>query len=141
MKRVTTAVAAATLLAISIPAAHAGPYGTWRMENGKVTVRISDCGGKLCGTIVGLRKPLDKKGKPKRDKHNPNPALRNRPVIGLAIINGLKPDGEGKWEGTIYNPDDGNTYSSRARLINPSLMQVKGCVAFVCKSTSFQKVN
>lgn len=141
MRCTKTALVAGSMLVASILPAQASPYGIWRMENGKVTVRISDCGGKLCGTIVGLRKPLDKKGKPKRDKHNPNPALRNRPVIGLAIINGLKPDGEGKWEGTIYNPDDGNTYSSRARLINPSLMQVKGCVAFVCKSTSFQKVN
>lgn len=132
---------AGILLATSILPAQASPYGIWRMENGKVTVRISDCGGKLCGAIVGLRKPLDKKGKPKRDKHNPNPALRNRPIIGLAIINGLKPDGEGEWEGKIYNPDDGNTYSSKARLISPSLMKVKGCVAFVCKSMNFEKVN
>ena len=27
------------------------PYGTWSM--GKVTIKVTDCGGRLCGTIVG----------------------------------------------------------------------------------------
>ena len=86
--------------------------GTWRMENGKVTVRIVPCGSRLCGNIVALAKPLDKKGRPKRDKENPNASLRNRPIIGLRILHGMEARGDGKWEGSIYNADDGNTYSS-----------------------------
>jgi uncharacterized protein (DUF2147 family) len=35
-----------------------------------------------------------------------------RPLLGLEILSGLRPAGDGTWEGgTIYNPDDGETYS------------------------------
>ena len=138
----TLAAAAAGIVMSSAWAAGGDAVsGTWRMDNGKVTVRVSDCGGNLCGTIVGLSKPLGKDGKPKRDKHNPNPALRDRPVIGIAILSGLKSAGSNAWEGSIYNPDDGNTYKSKVKLASPSHLKVKGCVAFICKSMDFHKVK
>lgn len=142
--RALGAVALAAVLCVGAAAAARAdgiPSGVWVMQNGKVTVRVSDCGGNLCGTIVNLRRPLDKNGKPKLDKENPNAALRGRPVIGLTILNGLKPKGEGRWEGTIYNPDDGSTYSSKLRLVNDSVMSVKGCVLFICKSMKFNRLN
>jgi uncharacterized protein (DUF2147 family) len=80
------------------------------MSDGKVTVKVATCGEQLCGKIVALKKPLDKHGRPKVDKENPNPALRKRPVIGLSLLEDMKPSGDGKWEGAIYNPDDGRTY-------------------------------
>lgn len=115
--------------------------GTWIMDSGKVTVRISDCGGKLCGTIVGLRRPLDRNGRPKLDKENPDAALRGRPVIGLTILNGLHRNGDDRWVGTIYNPDDGYTYKSKLKLVDDRTMRVKGCFAFICKTMKFNRVN
>ena len=114
--------------------------GTWIMDNGKITVRVIPCGNDLCGKIVGMKKPLDKKGRPKRDKHNPNPALRDRPVIGLTIMANMKADGEGRWTGEIYNPDDGNTYASDMKL-DDGQMKVKGCVAFICEKITFRRVE
>lgn len=121
-------------------AADVGALGIWALDSGKVTVRISPCGATLCGTIVALKKPLDKQGKPKLDKKNPNPALRNRPVIGITILSAMKPDGENSWAGRIYNADDGNTYSSYMRL-NGDAMKIKGCVAFICKKMTFVRVE
>lgn len=116
--------------------------GTWLMENGKVTVHVAECGPNLCGTIVGLKKPLDKKGRPKRDKENPNPALRHRPVIGLTILSNMKPDGNLRWKGTIYNPDDGNTYASRMKMQSDTVMKVEGCVAgILCKAMKFTRLR
>jgi len=136
------------LAAGGVAAVLAGPalagsnaVGTWVMDNGKVTVRIDNCGGGLCGTIVGLQKPFDKNGRPKRDKDNPDPALRDRPVIGLTILQNLKPDGDGHWVGSIYNPDDGNTYDSDMKLVNGETIKVKGCVAFICKSMKFNRIE
>lgn len=117
------------------------PTGIWKMANGKVTVRISACGQKLCGTVVGLKKPLDKHGRPKRDKENPVQALRQRPVIGLTILNDMRPAGGGQWDGTIYNPDDGNTYTSHMVLQNADTMKVDGCVTIICKSMKFIRVQ
>ena len=116
--------------------------GTWRMSNGKVTVRVSQCGPGLCGTVVALKKAHDDKGRPRLDKENPNPVLRKRPVIGLTILSDMRPAGTGTWTGTIYNPDDGNTYSSSMQLVGPSTMKVNGCVAAVlCKSMKFVRID
>jgi uncharacterized protein (DUF2147 family) len=139
-----TAAAAAIVgvLALPGPAMANDATGIWRMENGRVTVRVSPCGGNLCGTVVGLKKPRDDKGRPRLDKENPNPSLRSRPVIGLTILSNMKPRGSGSWSGTIYNPDDGNTYSSNMTLQNPNTMRVKGCVASVfCRSMKFVRVE
>lgn len=116
------------------------PSGTWRMDNGKVTIRVSECGGELCGRIVALKKPLDKNGRPKRDKDNPNPALRNRPVVGLSLLSDMRQVGENRWEGHIYNPDDGRTYNAKVKL-RGGTMQVKGCVLVFCKSQKFVRVD
>lgn len=115
--------------------------GIWRLDNGKVTVKVTPCGNNLCGTVVGLKRPRDKKGRPRLDKENPNAALRSRPVIGLTILSNMKPDGENRWNGTIYNPDDGNTYRSKMKLQNGNTMKVEGCVAVFCKAMKFIKVD
>jgi uncharacterized protein (DUF2147 family) len=114
--------------------------GVWKLNSGKVTVRITPCGPSLCGAIVGLAKPLDKKGRPKVDKKNPNESMRNRPLIGLTILANMKPAGENKWQGTIYNADDGRTYSSYMKL-SGNAMKVKGCIGPFCKTMVFVRLN
>lgn len=52
----------------------------------------------------------------------------------------MKPDGENKWQGTIYNADDGYTYNSVMKL-SGDIMKVKGCVVFLCKSMYFKRLN
>ena len=126
------------LMPFATPAFAAAPSGIWSMSNGKVTVRISSCGSNLCAKIVGLKEPISKiDGKPKIDRENPDPGLRQRPLIGLQILIGMKPAGDGNWKGAIYNPDDGRTYSATVRL-DGGAMKVKGCVAGVfCKTNTF----
>jgi uncharacterized protein (DUF2147 family) len=129
------------VLGLAAPALAGDATGVWRMANGKVTVRVSDCGGKLCGTIIGLKKPLDKNGNPKLDKENPNKALRRRPVIGITILSNMTRNGDDRWDGAIYNPDDGNTYSSTMRLQGADMMKVDGCLAVFCKSMKFIRIQ
>lgn len=131
------------VMASAIPAvAGSGPFGVWAMSNGKVTVQVSACGSLLCATIVRLKEPISKiDGKPKVDRENPDPALRKRPLIGLSILGGMKPAGNSQWKGTIYNPDDGKTYSATVRLEGDT-MQVQGCVlGILCKTNNFLRTN
>jgi uncharacterized protein (DUF2147 family) len=117
------------------------PSGDWIMANGKVTVHISKCPSGICAHIVALKEPLDKSGKPKIDKLNPDPALRKRPLMGLILASDLAPSGADKWTGSIYNPDDGRTYSASV-LVSGSTMQVKGCiVGILCKSNNFLRME
>ena len=134
-------IAALFAVGLSGPAlADESANGVWMLDSGKVTVRIAPCGPNLCGEIVGLAKPLNKQGLPKVDKKNPDEALRNRPLMGLTILANMKPSGDNKWKGTIYNADDGRTYSSYMKLSGDN-MKVKGCVGPFCKTMKFIRTN
>jgi uncharacterized protein (DUF2147 family) len=135
-------VAGIVLPVQAAPAVASGASGIWTMSSGKVTVRVSACGGTICGSIAGLKEPISKiDGKPKVDRENPDPALRRRPLIGLKILIGMKPAGDGKWKGAIYNPDDGKTYSSTVKL-DGDTMKVQGCViGILCKTNIFQRAD
>jgi uncharacterized protein (DUF2147 family) len=140
MRERLTWAALALLISTGLAAgpALANPEGVWSMSNGKVTVKVDDCGGNLCAEIVGLKEPISKiDGLPKVDRENPDPAKRKRPLIGLSILIGMKPAGENYWKGAIYNPDDGKTYSGTVRYDGQN-MKVKGCVAgILCKTNTF----
>jgi uncharacterized protein (DUF2147 family) len=123
-------------------AAMAGaPQGTWLSEDGGTKVRLTDCGGKLCGTVVWLDEPTDRvTGRPKTDKHNPDPAKRTRPLLGLQVVNGLTASGPNTWSGQIYNADDGHTYKASFKVQSESTAKVEGCVLMVlCKGHTWTR--
>jgi uncharacterized protein (DUF2147 family) len=128
------------LLCVSAVASFAiDATGTWRTEE-DATVRVSNCGGGLCATIASLREPNDPQtGKPKTDIHNVDPSRRNRPIVGLQIFTGLRPEGANKWTGQIYNPEDGKTYDANVVLENATTLRVQGCVLFICKTKTWRR--
>jgi uncharacterized protein (DUF2147 family) len=141
-KMILGAMLATAVAATAVPAAIADQaVGTWRLSDGRVTVRISPCGANLCGHVVGLSQPLNREGKPKVDRENPNPALRSRPVMGLQVLFNLRGNGNGSWTGTIYNADDGGTYSARLKLRDARQIQLKACLGPFCKNRTFVRVN
>ena len=94
----------------------------------KVAVTIEDCDGLLCGRIYWLKKPLSG-GAPKRDQHNPDAALRDRPLCGLTILSGFQNARERHWTaGHIYNPNDGRTFKSTIELENDGSLRIRGYV-------------
>ena len=122
-------------------AAFAGdPNGQWTAAEGKSRVRVAACGKNLCGTVAWLREPNDENGKPKVDKQNANASLRTRPLIGIPILLSMAPDGADRWKGSIYNAEDGKTYSASFTLTGPNQAQVQGCVAAIfCKSQTWTR--
>lgn len=103
-------------------AAAAVPPGTWLIGE-KVAIQIFDCGSMLCGRVVWLKAPLDPQGLPKRDKLNPDPAMRRREVCRQTIIWNLRSADRDRWEdGWFYNPDDGLTYRVTIELRSADMM-------------------
>src|SRR5215475_9619181 len=99
-------------LALTSSAWAATPVGLWYAEGGAAQVAIAPCGEALCGRVVWLRSPLDDDGCDLRDRRNPDPTLRRRRVLGLDVLQGLKPEPGGAWDGgRIYDPGTGSTYS------------------------------
>jgi uncharacterized protein (DUF2147 family) len=107
----------AALFAAPRAAAQAAvPEGVWLIDR-KAAVQIYDCAGLMCGRILWLYKPLNALGQLDRDKHNPDPALRQRELCGLTMLWNLRPAGLNRWkDGWFYNPDDGTTYRVTAQL-------------------------
>jgi uncharacterized protein (DUF2147 family) len=137
------ALAAAWLTAPSVHAQGTGePTGVWLTQSGDARVKVSKCGGGLCGTIVGLKDPIDPAtGKPQVDDKNPNPALKKRPMMGLALFSGMQPSGPNKWSGQIYNADDGSTYASNVSVAGPDTLRVEGCVGALCGGENWTRVG
>ena len=95
----------------------------------KFAVIVEDCGSKLCGRLYWLKKPLSANGLPKRDKHNSNETLRDRPLCGLQILTGFQYVSDNTWNsGEIYNPDDGLTFSSTMKLAPEGSLKIRGYV-------------
>ena len=124
----------AALLAVSAASAQIGdPSGIWLTQAGDAKVRVSKCGGAICGVVVWLREPTNPAtGLPMVDDKNPNPALARRPMIGLPLFSDMRISGPNKWSGHIYNADDGGTYVSNISVSGPDTLRVEGCVGALC---------
>lgn len=124
-------------------AAHAeSADGIWLTQAGDARVRISKCGGGICGHIVWLREPHDTAtGQPATDSKNPNPALARRLMIGLPLFSGMQPSGPAKWSGQIYNADDGSTYASSVTVTGTDSLRVEGCVGALCGGETWTRAG
>jgi uncharacterized protein (DUF2147 family) len=128
--RAMAAAVVAFLLAASglaAPAADDPPVqGVWMIE-GEVALAVASCGegGVLCGRIAWLRIPSDEAGRPRRDTMNPDAALRDRPLCGVAVLDGLLPvpDEPGRWAaGSFYDPRDGRSYGLTATRVSADVL-------------------
>ena len=129
------ALAAFVFAALSLPASAQDANGTWLTASGETRVRIAPCGGNVCGTIVWVKQTGAK------DDNNPNAAQKNRPLVGINMIS-MKPAGDRKWAGTLYNPQDGKTYSGSLTQNDANTLSLSGCVAGIfCRSQTWTRVN
>ena len=132
----------ALLVAVPAKVQAGGPDGIWLTQAGDAKVRVSKCGGGLCGVVVWLRDPIDPAtGKPQIDDKNSNPALAKRPIIGLSLFAGMRPAGANKWSGQIYNADDGKSYASSISVAGPDALKVEGCVGGLCGGETWSRAT
>ena len=119
------------------------PSGTWLTGDGRAKIRIDRCGpasANVCGKVVWLKVPTTDAGIPRTDIKNPDPKKRARPVLGLTLIDGLKPDEE-KFSGEIYNIEEGKIYQVSLERESSSELSVSGCLLKVlCGSQTWTRV-
>jgi uncharacterized protein (DUF2147 family) len=130
----TSWFAALGLIALSGPALANDVHGTWLVKDKTAVVKVDTCEQGLCGTIGWSRAPGT-------DKNNPDPTLRDRDIIGVPIFT-MQPAGPNKWEGEIYNAENGKTYSGSVTLTGPNTLNIRGCVAKVlCGSQDWTRTT
>lgn len=134
MKPATLAALGLVLLAGAARAQSSDPSGTYLSESGETRVKIAKCGSAHCGTIVAVQGDA-------KDVHNPDPALRNRSLVGIRMISDIQPAGEG-FTGQLYNYKDGKTYKGKMAFQGKA-MQLSGCVlgGLICRSQTWTKLD
>ena len=113
--------------------------GNWVTEDRDAIIKISKCGSTVCGRIYKyLVTPPNGVGQ--KDIHNPDKSLRNRTLLGAAILTGFKPDGD-IWRGKVYDPKSGKTYRSEVSLNSANSLKMKGCIAFFCQGQNWTRAK
>ena len=130
------------LAAVPMFASAQSPVGKWKTiddETGKAKsiVEITQASnGTLQGRVIEILSS-DRGPNPTCDKCSG--ANKCKPVKGMVILWGLKPDGNGKWTGgTVLDPAKGKTYKSKLELKSGGdKLGMSGCVAFICREQTW----
>jgi len=96
---------------------------------------------KYFGKIIWLKEPL-RDGHVKVDIYNEDESLRHRPILGLKLLNDFIFD-DGTWEdGTIYDPEEGETYSCTISK-EGNVLNVRGYIgiSLVGRTTEWTKAD
>ncbi len=103
--------------------------GEWYTDGNEAIVRIyKNRHGRYFGRLEWIKDAYESDGSPKLDKENPDRELRNRPLQGLVILRNFSFENNRWTGGTIYDPENGRTYSCTIRLNNRNTMHVRGYV-------------
>lgn len=104
--------------------------GVWEPSHGKAKVKIEKIGSKYYGKIVWLKIPNDPEtNEPKLDKNNPDEKMRSTPLRGYRILKDFEYTGENEWtKGTIYDPENGNTYSCTIKMTDENTLDIRGYI-------------
>jgi uncharacterized protein (DUF2147 family) len=103
--------------------------GVWESGSGKARVKIDKVNDKYYGKIVWLKEPNNEEGKPKVDKNNPDEKLKTLPLLGYRMLKDFTYKGEKTWEdGTIYDPENGSTYSCTIKMTDTNTLDVRGFI-------------
>lgn len=112
-------------------------WGLWFTPDRDSLVLIADCGdGTPCGTVQWVD-PL--RAQVTHDEHNPDAALRGRPMEGVQLLSGFEETEHGWKGGAIYHPGQGRTYRARVRREDEDALRVSGCVGPVCKGMTWHR--
>jgi len=114
--------------------------GRWQTEARHGVVEITRCGPSICGTLIesdGLRAEPHL-----RDVKNKDARLRDRELRGLRILQGFTWKSDAWSGGTIYNAEDGGTYSATVTPVDANRLKLKGCIVWpLCKTQTWTRIR
>lgn len=111
-----------------------GLDGIWQTEKNKeggyLEVTLAPCASDASQTCGTISRAFNTKGE--------DPGY---PELGRSIIEGMKHDGgEAYSGGTIWDPENGKTYSSKMAL-KGDVLDVEGCVSIFCEGQHWKRVK
>ncbi|MCB1533066.1 MAG: DUF2147 domain-containing protein [Alphaproteobacteria bacterium] len=113
--------------------------GYWLTQNERAVVKISPCADSVCGKVYWI---ID--GGLQYDEHNPDEAMRTRPMCGLQILGDFEKAGENAWDsGYIYKADEGDMYAANIALQDDGTLKLRGYmgISLLGKTQVWNRVN
>lgn len=109
---------------IVVPAVANDATGVWLRADGNAKIKIAPCSASLCG-FVAWKRLADAPGR-----------------VGQQVFFDMKQASENEWRGSAFNPEDGNTYAGRMKLIGETLTTTGcGLGGLICKSFDWSRAN
>ena len=114
------------------------PVGRWKTIDDatgktKSIVEIHQArDGSYAGSVAEI---LDTKDGPNPGCDKCKGTLHGKPIKGMTILWGLRPDGAGKWAGgRVLDPENGKDYKAKLELLDGgNKLGMSGCIAFICR--------
>lgn len=140
MKKFALPMVALGLFAVPAAASAADITGMWATGSEGGRVEIYRCGAALCGKVVDAARL---RGNPDlRDVRNSDARQRGRRIKGLVVLKGFT-GGPAEWKGgAVYDPETGDGASrGYLKLLANGKLELKGCVAFICRTKIWTKIG
>lgn len=110
--------------AIAPAFAAASPFGTWTRPSTGDQINFYDCGGNLCAKIVTVKDSA------------------NASTVGVIIVNGAQQTGDNQWQGDLYDPQAGKSFSGTISMESANKLKLHGCViAFLCSDEHWTRAD
>ena len=126
--------AAATMLAIvPVVANAAAPQGVWTNPNRSVRVTFQNCGHAMCGKVVWASPQAESDAR----------ANGGGPLLGNMLFRDFTEEEHGRWSGSVFVPDIGQTVSGEIAQIDANTLVGEGCLVagFGCKRQTWVRVR
>jgi len=108
------------------------PVGLWQTVSDRTgqpdgLVRISEVNHELIGTVVAVFSPPAPDANPLCEMCQGE--LKNKPIVGMVILHGVRRTENGLTSGQILDPDEGQVYRCRIALLDDGRkLEVRGYV-------------
>lgn len=116
--------------------------GVWFNKEKTAQIEILETGNQLIGKIIWIKSD-DNNTESFTDVGNSDTGLRNRPLMGLTILEGLTYK-NGIWsDGKIYDPESGTSYACELQLKKKDILEVKGYLgeSWVSRTVEWNRVK
>lgn len=120
-------------------------FGKWktiddRTGKPKAIVSIYEKDGLMYGHVVKILE----KGKENAKCMKCEGKRKDKPIVGMTIIGGLKEDEDGQWKGkTLFDPEQAMTFRCKVWLNpeNPNELKVRGYLAFFYRTQTWIRIE
>jgi len=123
---------------------HGRVCGKWESVDKSIIIQVYMQGDDFKAKLIWFS---DTDGKPMdywTDRRNPNPALRNRKLLGMEILSGLQYDPDNNsWEnGMVYDSRHGREWNASATIDKNGQLRVRGYwhFKFIGKTMTFYRL-